>query len=120
MMKRILLDNFVVSCGLVLLLGPGRLTAQTIRVNPTALNINAQGGSVAFLTFGGLTDQVPADACWCSEVTPADPDIGQKCDPATILGCLPARFDQSVHSGTGGFTDIMSIPPSVARRAYQA
>lgn len=118
-MKTIHVRDLVVYGWLILLLGPNPATAQTIRVNPTALNINAQGGSVAFLTFGGLTDQLPADACWCSEVTPADPDIGQKCDPATILGCLPARFDQSVHSGTGGFTDIMSIPPSVARRAYQ-
>ncbi|MBL8982316.1 MAG: hypothetical protein JNL26_09025, partial [Gemmatimonadetes bacterium] len=28
--------------------------------------------------------------------------------------------DRSTTSGTNGFTDIMSIPPSVARRAYQA
>jgi hypothetical protein len=33
---------------------------------------------------------------------------------------LPVRFDQSTTSGTAGFTDIMSIPPSVARRARQA
>ncbi|HEY7544053.1 MAG TPA: hypothetical protein VID27_04180, partial [Blastocatellia bacterium] len=48
------------------------------------------------------------------------PDLGFKCNPATIFGCLPARLDLSTRSGAGGFTDIMSIPPSVARRAYQA
>jgi hypothetical protein len=43
-----------------------------------------------------------------------------RCDPATIFGSLPARFDLSKSSGSSGFTDIMSIPPSVTRRAYQA
>src|SRR5690606_10261608 len=48
------------------------------------------------------------------------PEIGQRCDPATIFGHLPVRHDLSRASGIDGFTDIMSIPPSVARRAYQA
>lgn len=108
------------SLGLLLVCGSSPSAAQGIRVNPTAVSVNAQSGTVAFLTFGGLGDMVPADACWCGELTSAEPDIGMRCDPATLLGCLPARFDQSVRSGTGGFTDIMSIPPSVARRAYQA
>src|SRR4029079_11335034 len=36
--------------------------------------------------------------------------------------CLPARYDLSTRSGLAsrGLTDIMSIPPSVARRAYQS
>ena len=51
---------------------------------------------------------------------PAAPDIGFKCNPATIFGCLPARSDFSARSGNQGFTDIMSIPASVSRRAYQA
>ncbi|MEW6365307.1 MAG: hypothetical protein AB1714_11815 [Acidobacteriota bacterium] len=118
-MKRTSLNLSVFTAAILLFLVEPA-AAQPIKVNPTALNINAQGGTVAFLTFGGLTDEVPADACWCRELTPAAPDIGLMCDPATILGCLPTRYDQSVHSGTGGFTDIMSIPPSVARRAYQA
>jgi hypothetical protein len=42
-----------------------------------------------------------------------------KCDPSTLFGRLPIRFDQSALRGST-FTDIMSIPPSVARRAYQA
>ena len=49
----------------------------------------------------------------------AAPDRGQKCDPNTIYGRLPARYDRSVLQG-GTYTDIMTIPATVARRAYQA
>jgi hypothetical protein len=59
----------------------------------------------------------PAEATWCGEITPAAPDIGFRCDPATIFGVLPARYDQSRLTGTR-YTDIMSITPTVARRAY--
>ncbi|MCI0486795.1 MAG: hypothetical protein L0229_09365 [Blastocatellia bacterium] len=92
----------------------------TVKVNPTGVNINTSGATVAFLTFGGLVGKRPAEATWCGELIPAAPDIGFKCNPATIFGQLPARFDQSTLSGNTAFTDIMSIPPSVARRAYQA
>jgi hypothetical protein len=44
-----------------------------------------------------------------------------RCDPSTVFGRLPIRFDQSRLSGNGRvFSDVMSIPPSVARRAWQA
>jgi len=92
-----------------------------IVVNPNGVNVNAQNATTVFLTYGGLgTTYSPADAEWCGELIPAAPDVGLRCDPATLFGRLPARYDQSRRSGTGGFTDIMSIPPSVARRAYQA
>jgi hypothetical protein len=92
-----------------------------IRVNPTGVNVNAQGATTVFLTFGGLgADYVPVEAFWCGALQPAAPDVGTRCDPATIFGRLPVRYDQSQASGSGAFTDIMSIPPSVARRAYQA
>jgi hypothetical protein len=94
--------------------------AAQIRVHPTGVNVSARGATTVFLTFGGLTGQTPAEAMWCGSLIPAAPDIGLKCDPATIYGALPARFDRSRASGTGGFTDIMSIPASVSRRAYQA
>jgi hypothetical protein len=94
--------------------------AQTIRVNPTGVNVNAQGSTTAFLTFGPIGNFRPAEGTWCGELIPATPDIGLKCDPATIFGALPGRFDRSRTSGNLGFTDIMSIPPSVVRRAYQA
>jgi hypothetical protein len=93
--------------------------AQNIRVNPDGVNVNASGTTVVFLTFGPLSNKAPAEGCWCGEIVPAAPDLGFKCNPVTIFGCLPARNDLSTRSGNQGFTDIMSIPPSVARRAYQ-
>lgn len=98
----------------------GPLTAQ-VTVNPTGVNVSSQGATTVFLTFGGLTaDLLPAEAFWCGELIDASPDVGFRCDPTTLFGSLPIRFDLSRPSGTGGLTDIMSIPPSVARRAYQA
>ena len=91
-----------------------------VRVNPTGVNVNMNGATTAFLTFGGVSGFVPVEAVWCGELVSAAPDVGLKCDSNTIFGRLPIRLDQSRLSGTGAFTDIMSIPPSVARRAYQA
>lgn len=90
-----------------------------IRVDPNGVNVNTQAPTTVFLTFGGLADQEPVEAFWCGELLPAAPDVGLRCDPATIFGRLPVRFDRSSVNGTA-FTDIMSIPASVARRAYQA
>src|SRR5262245_4234312 len=96
------------------------VNAQSIRVNPTGVNVNVSGATTVFLTFGPVRNFRPAEGTWCGELIPAAPDNGFKCDPATIFGSLPGRFDRSRSSGNLGFTDIMSIPPSVARRAYQA
>jgi len=103
----------------ILLFAPG-VIAQTIRVNPTGVNVNANGATTVFLTFGPVRNFRAAEGTWCGELMPAAPDIGVKCNPATIFGVLPGRFDLSKSSGNLGFTDVMSIPPSVARRAYQA
>ncbi len=91
-----------------------------IRVSPHWVNINTVGVTTVFLTFGDVTGFLPAEAVWCGEIMNAGPDIGDRPVPGTIFGSLPARYDRSRFSGTGGFTDIMSIPASVARRAYQA
>lgn len=90
-----------------------------IQVHPNGVNVNAGGATTVFLTFGGLGLYQPAEAFWCGRLIDAAPDIGTRCDPATLFGQLPLRFDFSTREG-GMFTDIMSIPPSVARRAYQA
>lgn len=95
------------------------LSAQISR-HPTGVNVNAQGASTVFITFGNLQGYVPDEALWCGELQPAAPDVGNMCDPSTIFGSLPLRSDLSRASGDDGFTDIMSIPASVARRAYQA
>ena len=92
-----------------------------IRVNPTGVNVNTQGATTVFLTFGGLRpDQAPVEAFWCGELIPSlPPAIGLQCDPSTLFGQLPVRFDRSQVRGSA-FSDVMSIPPSVGRRAYQA
>lgn len=91
-----------------------------IRVSPTGVNVSTQSPTVAFLTFGNLSNQVAAEATWCGELIPATPDIGFKCNPATIFGVIPARYNRTTVSGQDGYTDIMTLPASVARRAYQA
>jgi len=104
----------------VLLAASPAIAPAQVRVNPTGVNVNMNGATTVFLTFGGLGNYRPVEATWCGELISAAPDVGLKCNPATIFGRLPIRFDQSRLSGIGGFTDVMSIPPSVARRAYQA
>ena len=94
--------------------------AAQIKVHPTGVNVNAQGATTVLLTFGPLRGQQAVDATWCGRLVSAVPDRGLRCDPAAIFGRLPLRYDRSRASGEGGFTDVMSIPASVARRAYQA
>lgn len=94
--------------------------AQTIAVNPKGVNVNSQGPTTVFLTFGNLRDYRPAEATWCGDLISAAPDQGLKCNPASIYGFLPTRYDRSKRSGNNAYTDVMSIPASVARRAYQA
>ncbi|HEU0174347.1 MAG TPA: hypothetical protein VFV58_08780 [Blastocatellia bacterium] len=107
------------NCVLLSLFAAGAV-AQTIKVNPTGVNVNSGGATTVFLTFGPVRNFRVAEGTFCGELIPATPDNGFKCDPATIFGSLPGRFDRSRSSGNLGFTDIMSIPPSVTRRAYQA
>ena len=102
------------------LLSPSTAQQQSIKVSPNGVNVNANGTTVVLLTFGPLVNKTPAEGSWCGELMPAAPDLGLKCNPATIWGHLPARFDQSTRSKNGGFTDLMTIPNSVGRRAYQA
>ena len=90
-----------------------------VRVNPTGVSVSSMAATTVFLTFGGLRDQQPVDAYWCGEVISAAPALGTRCDPATLYGALPSRYDLSQLRG-GSYTDLMSIPPSVVRLAYQA
>ncbi len=94
------------------------IQAQTIQVSPNSLNAYSQGATSVLLTFGGLINKRPAEATWCGALIPAAPDFGLTCDPATLYGRLPLRYNQSTTSGINGYTDIMSITPQIARRAY--
>jgi hypothetical protein len=97
-------------------------------VNPTGVNVNATGVTSVFLTFQNLApNEQPVEAFWCGDLTvgggPSVVTDFDPCVPGTVFGRLPLRNDLSQVSGTGGirnFTDVMTIPASVARRAYQA
>jgi hypothetical protein len=88
--------------------------AHAVTVNPTGVNTRINGATTAFLTFIGLNNQRPMEGTWCGAINPDG-----SCVPGTIFGILPPRSDFSRASGGRNFTDIMTIPPSVARRAYQ-
>ena len=92
--------------------------AQTILVSPSEVSVYSQGATSVMLTFGGLINKRPAEATWCGALIPAAPDLGFKCDPGTVFGHLPLRYNQSTLSGINAYTDIMSVTPAVARRAY--
>jgi hypothetical protein len=94
--------------------------AAQIRVNPTGVNVNTQGSTTVFLTYGGIAGYEAVEALWCGELISAQPSLGLRCDPATIFGSLPLRYTQPAGSGLNALTDIMTIPASVTRRAYQA
>ncbi len=89
-------------------------------IDPPWVNVNTTGATTVFLTCGGVVGYIAGEAVWCGEIMDAAPDIGSKPVPGTIFGALPERFNLNTFSGNTGFTAIMSIPPSVTRRAYQA
>lgn len=94
-------------------------------VNPTGVNVRSTGPTSVFLTFQGTANQTSTEAFWCGDITvPANTvTTFNPCVPGTFFGRLPPRHNLAQPSGTGGainLTDIMTIPTSVARRAYQA
>ena len=88
-----------------------------VTVSPDNITAYSQGATTAYLTFSNVVNLTPTEATWCGEIVSAAPSIGFKCNPATIFGVLPARYNQSKLINSN-YTDIMSITPAVARRAY--
>jgi hypothetical protein len=111
--------SFAIVLFSVAVAAPAPASAQ-IRVDPQGVNVNGHGATTVLLTFGGLDGYSAAEAQWCGNTIPATPDLGLRCDPTSLYGFLPRRFQWAQTSGVGGFTDIMSVPASVARRAYEA
>lgn len=91
--------------------------AQTVTVSPNSVNAYSQGATSVYLTFQNVVNLRPAEAVWCGEIISAAPDLGFRCEPTTIFGQLPARYNQS-SLNQSRYTDIMSVTPTVARRAY--
>ncbi|MBI4540541.1 MAG: hypothetical protein HY704_13655 [Gemmatimonadetes bacterium] len=106
----------------LLLLAPSTAAAQTrsegIRVEPAVVSVSSQGATTAILTFSAVAGYAPGEGVWCARLVEAM-DRGARCDPATIYGQAPAGGARTVSSG-GVFTDVMSVPASVAQRAYEA
>ena len=102
---------------IVFILSLSLFAASQVTVSPDNLTAYSQGATSSYLTFSNVVDLRPAEATWCGDLIPAAPDIGSRCDPTTIFGVLPARYYQSSLNGPR-YTDIMSITPTVARRAY--
>ncbi len=93
----------------------GSFVGNAITVSPNGVNVRHSGATTVFLTFRALTpDQRLEEGLWCGEL-----NADSSCVASTIFGRLPARSDLSRTSGAANVTDIMTIPPSVARRAFQ-
>lgn len=104
-------------------------------VNPFGVNVRSSGPTTVFLTFQGLdAGETPGEAFWCGELQPAlmaanpqlqfpvPPQTTNPCVPGTVYGRLPQPLDRarpSTSAGLSNLTDIMTIPASVARRAFQ-
>lgn len=93
-------------------------------VHPTGVNVRSSGPTSVFLTFQDTAGQTADDAFWCGEITAPAATVTDfnPCVPGTVFGRLPLRNNIGRQSGTAGvtnFTDIMTVPGSVARRAYQ-
>ncbi len=114
-MKHILFIGFI-------LIFTVNLAAQ-IAVTPTSVNVNSQDATAVPLTFGPLpADYRPVEAIWCGTLISAS-GIGQSCRPDTIYGSLPERYNQSqrrtLTNGGSYLFDVMAVPASVTRRAFQ-
>jgi hypothetical protein len=126
------LGRFAVGVAALLL---GTAATAVTAVNPFGVNVRSQGPTTIFLTFQNLDPgEAAVEAFWCGELQPAvaatNPTLqlpfavqaADPCVPTSVYGRLPVRLDRSRPSTSGTFanlTDIMSIPASVARRAYQ-
>lgn len=129
-----LIKLFATGFGVGLALAAGPAAAVT-GVNPFGVNVRSSGPTTVFLSFQDLDPgETAVEAFWCGELLPAlmaaNPALqlpvpvqnANPCLPGTVYGRLPLVLDRSRPSSSGvlaNLTDIMTIPASVARRAYQ-
>lgn len=113
-------------------------------VNPSGVNVNANSVTSVLLTYRGTASQQTSNAFWCGEITVAANTVTptNPCVPGTFFGRLPQRLQQGQFSRVlqapdeilgendlsipvnqpaqllgQNFTDIMTIPESVSRKA---
>ena len=93
---------------------------QPMSVSPREVRVYSQGATSALLTYSNLDRRLPAEALFCGALILAETPFGivAKCDPRTVFGRLPQRYNQARLSRNYTYTDIMSVTPAVARLAY--
>jgi hypothetical protein len=110
-------------------------------VNPSGVNVNATGVTSVFLTYRGTAGQTSTDAFWCGQISVLANTVSSTnpCVAGTFFGRLPKSLAQARPSlglpnlaksdlarqsfslnNDQNFTDVMTIPASVARRAMQS
>lgn len=106
----------------LVLLAPGIGMAQVqqtdVRVVPAVVSVRPQGVTTAMLTISGVEGYTVAEGLWCGRLVVVLGG-GMRCDPATIYGQAPPGGAIATKSG-GVLTEVMSVPASVAQRAYEA
>lgn len=121
LMNKIHADMLIAFSLLGLLLHPVTVSAVT-GVNPSGVNVKHNGVSTVFLTFQNLgANERAVESFWCGDVTTTAASAFNPCVPGTLFGKLPSRHNLSQISGGAAqrnLTDIMTIPASVARRAF--
>jgi hypothetical protein len=93
--------------------------AQAVTVSPQGVNVSTFSPTTTFLTYFNVNGLAPAEAQWCGAI-----NADGSCVPGTVFGRLPrrynlGRFSNNVRQGVNNYTDIMSIPTSITRKAYQ-
>ena len=93
-------------------------------VVPSVVTVSSTGLNRALLAFRGTAGQRAVDAFWCGDITvpPGTPVPVDPCVPGTLFGHALPEFSKATqfdNATTGVTTDVMTIPLSVARRAYQ-
>lgn len=100
----------------------GQVAYSVTGVNPSGVNVSHTRATTVFLTFRDLDpNETSIESFWCGAVITTAVSVVNPCVPGTIFGKLPIRLDKSKLSASGAFrnfTDIMTIPSSVARRAF--
>ena len=106
-----------------LLLGASNVGAVS-SVIPSVVTVSSTGLNRALLSFRDTVGQQAVDAFWCGDISvpPSTPVPVDPCVPGSLFGhALPefAKATQFNNVTTSITTDVMTIPLSVARRAYQ-
>lgn len=96
-----------------------------VSVTPNTVTVSSTGVNRALLVFNGTLGQQAVDAFWCGQISapPNTPLPFDPCVPGTLFGSLPRDLAvvTTFNNGLNSFTsDVMTMPASVARRAYQA